>query len=133
MKLSKLAMVGTIATATVAGSLITAAPASAASYGGQCGSGYSVVNSAPVGSSATMFLTYNNGYNCLVVIRNRKGSAMPMGAYLKKSSVESWTKKDTGNYTHYAGPIYLLATDSCVDWAGKVGTAYDAKYRTNCS
>ena len=128
----RLTMVGTIATAAVAGSLITAMPASAASYGGQCGSGYSVVNSAPVGSSATAFLTYNNGYNCLVVIRNSKGSAQPMAAYLKKSSVESWTMQDEGNYTHFAGPIYLLAIDTCVDWKCMVGTAWGGKYSTNC-
>ncbi|WP_433248240.1 spore-associated protein A [Streptosporangium sp. CA-135522] len=131
MKLSKLALAGMLAAASVAGSMTAAAPASAASYGGECGAGYAVVNSAAVGGDATMFLTYNNGWNCLVVVRNTQGSATFMGAYLKKSSVESFTK-DEGYFTRYAGPVYVLATDSCVDWRGRVDSTVASKYGTNC-
>ncbi|WP_214413504.1 spore-associated protein A [Sphaerisporangium fuscum] len=130
MKFRALVLGGLVAASTLAGTVTS--PASAASYNGSCGSGYRVIDSAAVGSNATMFLTYNNGWNCLVTIRNTKGTAHHMGAYLKRSSVESWQVKNEGNFTHFAGPIYLQAAGSCIDWAGADGTAYNAKYRTHC-
>ncbi|WP_052424375.1 hypothetical protein [Nonomuraea candida] len=83
-------------------------------------------------SDTTRFLTCNNGYNCLLVIRDTNGTARCMGAYLKKSSTESWTKIDQGYHTHYAGPSYLLAIDSCVDWRGRSDTAITQEIGTNC-
>lgn len=113
--------VGLAAVTAGAGLAATAVPASAATYGGQCGSGYTVVRSSSVGGSGTAFLAYNasNGKNCVVVVRNSPGTAVPMTARLKLSSESSW-QEDSGNYTTYAGPVYRAAAGQCVDWGGSI-------------
>ncbi|WP_433424254.1 spore-associated protein A [Microtetraspora malaysiensis] len=132
--LLKTALIGAAAAAAVAGSMTMALPASAATYGGQCGSGYSVVNSFHLPDSrGTVFLTYSSatGKNCVATVRTTSGTATLVEAYLKKSSSSTWIK-DSGNYTSYAGPIYVSAAGSCVDWGGTIGTATQYKKGTNC-
>jgi hypothetical protein len=132
--LSKTALIGAAAAAVVTGSITMAAPASAASYGGQCGSGYGVVNSFSLPDSrGTVFLTYSSatGKNCVVTVRTTPGTATLMEAYLKRSSSSTWVK-DSGNYTTYAGPVYVSAAGQCVDWGGTIGTATLFRYGTNC-
>ncbi|MFR9731816.1 spore-associated protein A [Saccharopolyspora sp. MS10] len=118
---------------------VTAAPAvadatAAARYGGQCGSGYSVVNSFDLPSGrGSVFLTYNAGNrkNCVVTVRTTSGTATLVEAFLRKSSDAGWAI-DSGNYTAYAGPVHVSAPGACVDWGGTIGTATDARYGTNC-
>ncbi|WP_370011222.1 spore-associated protein A [Nocardiopsis sp. LDBS0036] len=124
-------------TAAVAGLALTMAvgtpmPATAASYGGQCGSGYGVVNEASV-NGGTVFLTYNNsnGRNCVVVVRTDPGSAVNMDAALKRSDSTSWDT-DPGDWTEYAGPVYADAAGHCVDWGGVVGDEWVLRNGTNC-
>ncbi|MEU0517495.1 spore-associated protein A [Streptosporangium sp. NPDC006007] len=117
-----------------AGTLVTAAPASAATYGGQCGSGYGVVNHFNLPDSrGTVFLTYSSstGRNCVVTVRTNPGAATLTEAYLRRSSTSTWTR-DSGNYTTYAGPVYVSAAGHCVDWGGTIGTATQFRYGTNC-
>ncbi|MEE2039520.1 spore-associated protein A [Nocardiopsis sp. CT-R113] len=115
----------------LAATALSAAPASAA-YGGQCGSGYSEVNKTSV-SGGTVFLTYNNsnGRNCVVVERSSPGAAMNMDAALKRSDSEAW-QTDPGNFTQYAGPVYLDAAGRCVDWGGVIGGEWVVRTGTNC-
>ncbi|MGA3525651.1 hypothetical protein [Melissospora conviva] len=119
------------ATATFA----LAAPAQAATYGGECGAGYGVVNQAAIGTKGTVFLTYSasTGKNCVVAKRNNAGSAVLIEAGLALNPVGShWTKFDGGNYTSYAGPIYLSAAGKCVDWMGRITGTQGGKRKTNC-
>ncbi|MFJ8577216.1 spore-associated protein A [Micromonospora sp. NPDC093277] len=130
----KAAAMGLTAVAVTAGALVFATPAQAALYGGQCGSGYNLVGVADFPDlRGTTYLTYNasTGKNCVVTIREKPGAAAPMEAWLRKSGTTTWVK-DVGNYTTYAGPVYVSAAGSCVDWKGTIGTATVSRNGTNC-
>jgi hypothetical protein len=130
----KMAALGLTAAAVTAGVAVNAAPASAALYGGQCGSGYGVVNLIDLPDlRGTVYLTYSSSTrkNCVVTIREKPGTGTLMEAYLRKSGTSAWTK-DSGNYTTYAGPVYVSAPGSCVDWGGTIGTASMTRTGTNC-
>lgn len=88
-----LAIAGTAVFATTA-LWTTASPASAATYNGACGSGYSVLDSDNVGQLGTVFLTYNDstGQNCVVTVDGREdvsGSAtyLSVGPAMNMSAV----------------------------------------------
>ncbi|WP_207916661.1 spore-associated protein A [Micromonospora sp. KC723] len=130
----KIAALGLASAAATTGALVSAAPAQAALYGGQCGSGYNVVNLIDLPDlRGTVYLTYSasTGKNCVVTLREKPGTATLMEAYLRRSGTSSWVK-DSGNYTTYAGPVYVSATGSCVDWGGTIGTASRTRTGTNC-
>jgi len=121
--------------ALLAGGVLAAAPASAATYNGACGTGYVVVNSAQVPASlGTVFLTYNssNGYNCAVTIRNNPGTALPMNVGLRRAGNESSAQYDPGSYTTYAGPVYVYGSGSCMDWGGIINGRQVLRGPTNC-
>lgn len=140
------------AAVTMAGSgmLATAGPASAgtapspagkgaqpkAAYNGACGSGYSVVNSAAIGDAGTVFLTYNatSGKNCVVTVQNHPGTAKHMVASVKMLMEGERLKpaEDSGNYTHYAGPVYVHAKEYCVAWRGAIENDEYANPGSNC-
>ncbi|MFD7384504.1 MULTISPECIES: hypothetical protein [Streptomyces] len=111
----------------------TAAKAAAATYNGACGGGYSVVNSAQIGTKGTVFLTYNSatGKNCVVTVRTTPGKAVHMTASLGFASPTT-TVTDTGYYTTYAGPVYLDARGLCVTWRGEISGEVAGKNGTNC-
>jgi hypothetical protein len=99
------------------------ATASAASYGGQCGTGYNVIDHKDIGDVATIFLTYNNsdGNDCVVTVRNHPGAAIDMLADVSKAYADGSTSdytKDEGNYTTYAGPVKVHAPGICIKWGG---------------
>lgn len=130
----KIAALGLTAAATAAGVTVSAAPAQAALYGGQCGSGYGVVNLIDLPDlRGTVYLTYNSstGKNCVVTIRERPGTATLMEAFVRRSGASSWVKQ-SDDFTTYAGPVYVSAAGSCVDWGGTIGTATKTRYGTNC-
>lgn len=130
----KIGALGLTAVAATAGVMVNAAPAQAALYGGQCGTGYGVVNLIDLPNSrGTVYLTYNSstGKNCVVTLRENPGTATLMEAYLRRTGTSAWTK-DSGNYTTYAGPVYVSAAGSCVDWGGTIGTASLTRTGTNC-
>ena len=130
----KIAALGLTAAAATAGVMVNAAPAQAALYGGQCGSGYGLVNLIDLPDNrGTVYLTYSSssGKNCVVTLREKPGGATLMEAYLRRSGTTAWAK-DSGNYTTYAGPVYVSAAGSCVDWGGTIGTASRTRYGTNC-
>ncbi|PBC78072.1 hypothetical protein BX265_2831 [Streptomyces sp. TLI_235] len=119
--------------AAVAAAAVTVMPtaAHAASYNGACGSGYGVIDSDSV-SGGTVFLTYNSstGKNCVVTVRNSPGSAQHMAARVSKAGAP-WIS-DEGNFTTYAGPVYVYAKGSCVDWGGEILNSYAYHYSEHC-
>ncbi|MFE6739630.1 spore-associated protein A [Streptomyces tubercidicus] len=121
--------IATMATATSA----TAAP-KAAAYNGACGSGYSVVNSVPVTGKGTVYLTYSakTGKNCVVTIRNSPGKRVPMYTYITATDGSSDWVYDSGQYTSYAGPVYLPGKGICVDWGGSIESVSVSVSGSNC-
>ncbi|MFF1422787.1 spore-associated protein A [Streptomyces sp. NPDC058280] len=136
----RFSVIAGLASAMLGASLLVALPASAAAaYNGACGSGYSVVNSARVnGYAATVYLTYNASTkkNCVVTIRDTSGAAKTMWAGIERTDDVLSYVVDMGEYTSYAGPVYLSAGGSCVTWRGGVlhnNLAYDVIVTgTNC-
>ena len=106
-----------------------AAPAAAVpavAYNGVCGTGYSVIDSTPIGSVGTVYVTWNNatGKNCVVTVRNTPGAAVLMNAMLWASADPAGGVSDEGKYTTYAGPVYLNARGQCITWSGRIGNVF---------
>ncbi|MFD4880342.1 spore-associated protein A [Streptomyces sp. NPDC058420] len=126
--LTVLALAGTAA-ATAPASAATATKATVkatATYNGACGTGYKVIDSTPVGNVGKVFLTWNEstGKNCAVTIRNAPGAKIYMGVELNIiTDHESTPVSDTGQYTSYAGPVYVNGRGYCTEWYGVIGTA----------
>jgi hypothetical protein len=89
----------------------------AASYNGVCGPGYFVIDSHSI-PGATVFLTYNSstGDDCVVTVRNTPGAPQEVDAEVSLAGAP-WNI-DSGNYTTYAGPVYVHAPHQCIDWGG---------------
>ncbi|WP_461017056.1 spore-associated protein A [Streptomyces daliensis] len=140
MKLTRRAVTAAAVTAaTGCGLLLFTGPqaqaAARASYNGACGSGYKVVNSAPIGTSGTVFLTYNSniGTNCVVTVRNTPGDPVFMVASLITSdAIDPKPEEDIGEYRSYAGPVYVDAAGKCVNWGGVIGGEGVSRVGTNC-
>ncbi|MHC3473200.1 spore-associated protein A [Streptomyces sp. 7R007] len=114
--------------AALGGTVAATVPASAATasaYNGACGTGYTVIDSTPVGSSGTVYLTWNEstGKNCAVTVRNTSGARIHMAVSLAALDSGRPAARDSGNYTSYAGPVYVSARGYCVAWTGEIGTA----------
>ncbi|MFF2628688.1 spore-associated protein A [Kitasatospora griseola] len=122
-----LSVLGTIP-AAAAPQQILAAP-----YNGACGSGYSVVNSAPVGNG-TLYLTYNssNGMNCAVTTRYNDGTKPWMVVKISQAGDPGWADVDEGYYGGYAGPVYVYGKGHCIDWYGAIDSASMIVLGTNC-
>ena len=113
-----------------------AAPASAAANTTPqkvCGSSYKTVNSAPIGSLGTVYLTYNssNGENCVATIRKNPGTALDMSAWIYVPDTDEGAE-DYGRYTSYAGPAYVYGKGHCVDWGGHIDKVYVQVSGSNC-
>lgn len=107
----------------------------ATSYNGVCGSGYNVIDSLPISTLGTVYLTYNNstGNNCVVTVRANPGAATYMAAAIELAGNSSSEVIDQGNYAAYAGPVYLHAPGSCIDWEGQVSSTYAGQVDSHCS
>ncbi|MFE1955260.1 MULTISPECIES: spore-associated protein [Streptomyces] len=99
-----------------------------------CGSSYKTVNSAPVGTRGTIYLTYNstNGKNCVVTIRSNPGTRTDMSAWIYVPDTDQGDS-DYGSYTSYAGPTYVYGKAHCVDWGGSIGNVYVQVTGSNCA
>ncbi|MEV4629333.1 protein kinase [Micromonospora sp. NPDC049523] len=115
----------------------TQAPAAANPHtpGEVCGSGYQVVDSAPLtGTNGTqygkVYLLYNNGngYNCTVTMKTTSvGTGSAVSAYLEVQGRPRST--DSGSFAYYAGPVRAHAAGTCVRWGGSAGGAsYDSPF-----
>jgi hypothetical protein len=114
-----------------------AAPASAAPNTTPqkvCGSAYKTVNSAPIGSLGTVYLTYNaaNGKNCVTTIRNTPGTAVDMSTFIYVPDTDEYDE-DYGRYTSYAGPSYVYGKAHCVSWGGGIKNTYVQVNDSNCA
>ncbi|MEU5339492.1 spore-associated protein [Streptomyces sp. NPDC020766] len=114
-----------------------AAPASAAPNTTPqkvCGSSYKTVNSAPIGSLGTVYLTYNssNGENCVATIRKNPGTAVEMSTWIYVPDTDEGAE-DYGLYTSYAGPAYVHGKAHCVDWGGHISNVYVQVTGSNCA
>lgn len=95
-----------------------------------CGSGYSVVDSAALGTVGRTYLLYNagNGYNCVVTLKSTNlGTPSAVSAFLEPEGASRTT--DSGNFSYYAGPVKRSAPGTCVKWGGSVGgTSYTSPF-----
>lgn len=135
--LRNVAVVGAVG-ALVAGATVMGATAASAAPDvtpqGVCGSAYKTVNSVPVGSLGTVYLTYNskNGKNCVATIRTNPGTAKDMSTYVYVPDTDEWAG-DSGNYTSYAGPAYVYGKGHCVSWGGNIANVYVSVDNSNCA
>ncbi|MFH9469757.1 spore-associated protein [Streptomyces clavifer] len=132
-----IAAAGAVAALAVGGTTALATAASAApnvTAQGVCGSAYKTVNSVPVGSLGTVYLTYNssNGKNCVATIRSSPGTAKSMSVYVYVPDTDAWAD-DFGNYTSYAGPAYVYGKGHCVSWGGNIANVYVSVENSNCA
>ncbi|WP_018545921.1 hypothetical protein [Streptomyces sp. LaPpAH-108] len=133
---SALAALATMALAAGATTAL-ASPASAAPNTTPqkvCGNAYKTVNSAPIGSLGTVYLTYNptNGKNCVTTIRNTPGTATDVAAWIYVPDTDAYDQ-DYGTYTSYAGPTYIYGKGHCVDWGGQIHNVYTQITGSNCA
>lgn len=96
-----------------------------------CGSGYSVIDSAALGTAGRVYLLYKSGYNCVATIKNVSvGSPSSMSAFLE---VQGGTRStDSGSFSYYAGPVIKSAPGRCVKWGGSVGSSSYASPFEHC-
>ncbi len=102
-----------------------------------CGGGYSVIDSAPLGTggaAGTVYLSYNaaNGQNCVSTMKNDSaGTATATAAYLEVKG--SARQTDSGSFSYFAGPVKATAADKCVKWGGSAGgQVHDSQFE-HCS
>ncbi|WP_406141640.1 spore-associated protein [Streptomyces sp. NBC_01089] len=101
---------------------------------GVCGSAYKTVNSAPIGSLGTVYLTYDssNGKNCVATIRTNPGKATYVSTFIYVPDTGT-SAGDDGNYTSYAGPAYVYGKGHCVSWGGTIANVYVSVDNSNCA
>ncbi|OLR95215.1 M23 family metallopeptidase [Actinokineospora bangkokensis] len=89
-----------------------------------CGSGFSQIDSAALGTAGRVYLLYNasTGYNCVATMKlTSLGSASSVSAFLE---VQGGTRStDSGSFSYYAGPVKKAAAGKCVKWGGSAGSA----------
>jgi murein DD-endopeptidase MepM/ murein hydrolase activator NlpD len=95
-----------------------------------CGSGFSVVDEAALGTVGRTYLLYNSGtgYNCVVTLKSTNlGTPSAVSAFLEPEGSSRTT--DSGSYSYYAGPVKRSAPGTCVKWGGSVGsTSYTSPF-----
>ncbi|WP_410611639.1 sialidase family protein [Amycolatopsis sp. lyj-109] len=87
-----------------------------------CGGGYTVIESQPLGTAGTAYLSYNaaNGKNCVSTMKSASaGTATTTSAYLEVKGSARVT--DSGSFSYFAGPVSAVAADKCVKWGGSTG------------
>ncbi|MCC9708351.1 spore-associated protein [Streptomyces sp. MNU76] len=135
-KVRNVVTVGALAALAVGASTAFATTASAApnvTPQGVCGKAYKTVNSAPVGSLGTVYLTYNssNGENCVATIRKNPGTLKPMSTWIYVPATDEYAG-DAGDYSSYAGPAYVYGKGFCVSWGGSIDNVYVSVENSNC-
>ncbi|MDH6538934.1 spore-associated protein A [Streptomyces sp. SPB4] len=119
---------------TAAATLAATGTAHAAGYNGKCGAGYTVVESANIGSVGTVHLTWNpsTGKNCVVTVRNSGGPAVWMEAWVTRLATGGGDV-DNGFYTSYAGPVYIDGRKTCIAFGGSIGNEDVTRGPGHCS
>ena len=135
-KVRNVVTMGALAALAVGASTAFATTASAApnvTPQGVCGKAYKTVNSAPVGSLGTVYLTYNssNGENCVATIRKNPGTLKPMSTWVYVPATDEYVG-DSDSYSSYAGPAYVYGKGFCVSWGGSIDNVYVSVENSNC-
>lgn len=95
-----------------------------------CGSGFSVIDQAALGTVGRTYLLYNagTGNNCVVTLKSTNlGTPTAVSAFLEPQGSSRTT--DSGSYSYYAGPVKRSAPGTCVRWGGSVGgTSYTSPF-----
>ncbi|MBE4737347.1 MULTISPECIES: hypothetical protein [Streptomyces] len=135
-KVRNVVTMGALAALAVGASTAFATTASAApnvTPQGVCGKAYKTVNSAPVGSLGTVYLTYNssNGENCVATIRKNPGTLKPMSTWVYVPATDEYAG-DSDSYSSYAGPAYVYGKGFCVSWGGSIDNVYVSVENSNC-
>jgi len=95
-----------------------------------CGGGYSVLESKPLGTAGTVYLSYNaaNGKNCVSTMKSAStGTATATSAYLEVEGSSRIT--DSGSFSYFAGPVSATAANKCVKWGGATGgQSFDSEF-----
>jgi murein DD-endopeptidase MepM/ murein hydrolase activator NlpD len=95
-----------------------------------CGSGFSVIDQAALGTVGRTYLLYNSGTgaNCVVTLKSTNlGTPSAVSAFLEPEGASRTT--DSGSYSYYAGPVKRSAPGTCVKWGGSVGgTSYTSPF-----
>ncbi|MFF4161197.1 spore-associated protein A [Streptomyces sp. NPDC001678] len=130
-----LAATTTVTVLVAGGGTSVAAPARAAAYNHECGSGYAQVNEIPIPGRGAVYLAYNasTGKNCVVTKRNSTtGSPLWVGSWIQRNTELKSKQEQYGFFTSYSGPVHLDAKGKCVDWGGEIDGYVVARYKTNC-
>jgi hypothetical protein len=88
-----------------------------------CGSGYGVVASHAIEGQLYIYLLYNNstGKNCAVALKQRNlGVKDSTDVFILPQNESQRPAEQSGNFTSYAGPIYLTAPGECVEYGGSI-------------
>ncbi|WP_326700056.1 hypothetical protein OG909_23835 [Streptomyces sp. NBC_01754] len=116
--------------------IVTVPTADAATASTACGSGYSRVGHYPITSSMAqaknpggyldIYYSSSTGKNCGVAYptSTHQGKTSMLEVDMRKSGNSTWTG-DSGNFTYYAGPVYVSARGACIDALGFVTDGYD--------
>lgn len=113
---------------------VSATAAPLAPYNGACGAGYGAIDHLDLKWLGTTWLTFNSstGKNCVVTVRADPGVKVYMGAAVQLAGNSASAVADYGNYTSYAGPVYLNAAGKCIDWYGQIDHAIEEQYHSHC-
>jgi sialidase-1 len=87
-----------------------------------CGGGYGVIDSQPLGTAGTVYLSYNasNGQNCVSTMKSAAtGTGTATAAFLEVQG--SARQTDSGSFSYFAGPVKAAAAGKCVKWGGTAG------------
>ena len=130
-----LALIGTLAAATAV--VVGAGPAeaqSSASYAASiCGSGYWPDSNGVFSlQGGTIYVSYNGSTDCAVLIKTAYvGTPTDTWVYIALDSSGTGGyggndgPRDAGNFSSYAGPVYVYAPSTCVEVAGGTTLAND--------
>lgn len=68
----------------------------------------------------------NGEQNCAVTARNEPGASKNMGVGLQLSNGNEEMQYEEGEFSEFAGPIYLPAEGKCINWGGFIeDSVYD--------
>lgn len=116
---------------TAGAAVFLPATASAATYGGQCGEGFKVIDSHEL-KGGTVFLTYDGRTNCVVTVRDKPGEAISMGAGVRQSKDHSQVVvNDDRVFTHFAY-AKIEAEGKCIDWGGRIKDDLFEEFGVHC-
>ncbi|MCK9904240.1 hypothetical protein CC117_30275 [Parafrankia colletiae] len=112
--------------------LVSPSAAHAATYGGQCGPGFNVIDSVRV-TGGTVFLTYSSATkeNCVVTVRDTPGDPVFMYAEVALSGDQDQTE-NADDYTDHTRPVYVYAPSSCIDWGGGINNSAIHAHDVHC-